>query len=85
MLLLYNSLFLPYISYCGEVWANTYKSKLNALIVLQKRVIRLINNNNNLYSNSTYYNAHLQSYCDRIARVRRVRPEVQLLIYCLPS
>ena len=44
MLLLYNSLFLPYISYCAKVWANIYKSKLNVLTILQKRVIRLIAN-----------------------------------------
>ena len=26
LFMLYNSLFLPYLSYCTEVWANSYKS-----------------------------------------------------------
>ena len=39
---LYCSLVLPYLSYCAEVWGNTYKSSLHSLSVLQKRAIRII-------------------------------------------
>ena len=42
LILLYNSLFLPHLNYCSEVWANTYKTSLNKIVVLQKRVIRII-------------------------------------------
>ena len=42
LFMLYNSLFLPYLSYCAEVWANTYKSRLNPIVVIQKRAIRII-------------------------------------------
>ena len=35
---------LPYLSYCCAIWGNTYISRLNNLIVLQKRAIRLIAN-----------------------------------------
>ena len=44
MSMLYNSIFLPYLSYCAEVWANTYKSKLNTLYITQKKAVRLIHN-----------------------------------------
>ena len=30
---LYYSLFLPYINYCSEIWGNTYKTKLNYIIL----------------------------------------------------
>ena len=38
MLILYHSLFLPYIMYCIEVWGNTYGTNLNCLVLLQKRL-----------------------------------------------
>ena len=36
--LLYFSLFLPYLSYCCEVWGNTYSSNINNIYILQKKV-----------------------------------------------
>ena len=42
MVMLYNTLILPYLSYCCEIWGNTYASRLHNLNLLQKRVIRVI-------------------------------------------
>ena len=39
---LYNSLIVPYLTYCVEVWGNTYKSNLNPLLIKQKRIIRIV-------------------------------------------
>ena len=39
---LYNSFVLPYISYCIEVWGNTFDKYVLPLFRLQKRVITLI-------------------------------------------
>ena len=39
---LYNSFVLPYISYCIEVWVNTFDNNLLPPYRLQKRVIRII-------------------------------------------
>ena len=39
---LYCRFFLPYINYCSEIWGNTYKTKLNSIILIQKKVIRTI-------------------------------------------
>ena len=36
MLILYHSLFLPYITYCIEAWGNTYATNLNCLVLLEK-------------------------------------------------
>ena len=42
--ILYNSLILPYLSYCAEILGNTFKSTLQPLSILQKRAIRIIHN-----------------------------------------
>ena len=42
--LLFCSLVLPYLTYCTEVWGNTYRSSVEPLYRLQKRAIRIINN-----------------------------------------
>ena len=41
ILTLHNTLILPYLSYCNVVWANTYKSKLQPIFILQKRIVRI--------------------------------------------
>ena len=42
LLLLYNTLVLPHLSYCIEIWGNTYESRLREISMLQKRIIRII-------------------------------------------
>ena len=41
---LYCSLVLMYLSCCVEVWGNIYESTLQPLCILQKRVVRIVNN-----------------------------------------
>ncbi|KAL3974187.1 hypothetical protein ACER0C_002548 [Sarotherodon galilaeus] len=40
---LYCSIILPYMTYCVEVWGNTYKTHTYPIYILQKRAIRIIN------------------------------------------
>ena len=42
LLTVYNTLILPHLSYCCEIWGNTYNSRLKELVLLQKRAVRLI-------------------------------------------
>ena len=42
LMLLYNSIILPHLSYCNIVWGNSYSSHLTELKLLQKRAIRII-------------------------------------------
>ena len=37
LFLLYNSLILPYITYCNLVWASSAKTKINSIHLLQKK------------------------------------------------
>ena len=41
--MLYCSFILPYITYCMEVWGNTYKTNTESIFILQKRAIRIVN------------------------------------------
>ena len=41
LVLLYNTLILPYISYCNIVWANCGLTKTNPILLLQKKALRV--------------------------------------------
>ena len=43
-MILYFSLFLPYISYCCEVWGNTYSSNIKMCIYCKKKAVRIVCN-----------------------------------------
>ena len=38
---LYCSLIRPYITYCCEIWGNTYKNRIQPLHTLQKHAMRM--------------------------------------------
>ena len=42
LVLLYNTLVLPYLNYCAVVWGRNYETALKKLLLLQKRAIRII-------------------------------------------
>ena len=41
--MIYCTLVLPYISYCCEIWENTYKTRIQPLYIIQKRAILICN------------------------------------------
>ena len=42
--ILYNAIVLPYLTYCNIVWGNCSSTKINSILLLQKRALRLITN-----------------------------------------
>ena len=40
--MLYNSMCLPYISYCCEIWGNSSAYALNKILLLKKKCIRMV-------------------------------------------
>ena len=40
--MLYCSLYIPYLSYCCEIWGTTYKQSIDCIVKSQKRAIRTI-------------------------------------------
>ena len=81
LLMLYNSLILPYLTYCNTVWANCSATRLNSVLVLQKRpyvsLLRLIIcliqhiclNNLNCYLLMIYTNIMLHSLCFNLTEI----------------
>ena len=49
-MLYYSLIIYPYFYYCNIVWASTYKTNLRRLVILQKRIIRIIN--------KSHFNSH---------------------------
>uniref|UniRef100_A0A8C6NRY6 Reverse transcriptase domain-containing protein n=1 Tax=Nothobranchius furzeri TaxID=105023 RepID=A0A8C6NRY6_NOTFU len=45
LLTLYDSLIVPYLTYCVEIWGSTCKTHTQPLFILHKRALRIINNN----------------------------------------
>ena len=48
LLILYNSLILPYINYCCLVWGFTYQTYVKKIEILQKRIVRIIDSQHRL-------------------------------------
>ena len=44
LLMIYNTLILPYLMYCCELWGNTYNCRIKDIRLLQKRAVRIIDN-----------------------------------------
>ena len=43
LLTLYYSFAFPYFIYCNHVWGNTYQTNLRSLVLVQKKLVRIIN------------------------------------------
>ena len=41
--MLYKSTIPPYLNYCNLVWASSYKTSLQRIVILQKPVTRIVN------------------------------------------
>ena len=55
LLNIYNAFILSTLSYCNSVWANTYPTHLNKLVILQKKAIRICTNSNYMTSSSPLF------------------------------
>ena len=56
LVMLYNSLILPYVSYCNLVWATSAKTKINSIYLLQKKALRICTGSQYLaHTNPLFY------------------------------
>ena len=53
--ILYCSLILPYLTYCVEVWGNTFKTIIKSIYMLQKKAIRIINQSDHIASTNPLF------------------------------
>ena len=42
--MIYNTLILPYLNYCNIAWGNCNKTKLDHILLLQKKAVRICTN-----------------------------------------
>ena len=67
MLTLYCSLFLPYLTYCCEIWGNTYATNVNCIFVIQKKLVRIIHHEGRLaHTNSLFNQVHSLKFHDLV-------------------
>ena len=63
--MLYNTLILPHLYYCSEVWAMTSQTNLNRILKMQKKAIRVISNSHyRAHSKPIFYNLKLLNVFD---------------------
>ena len=55
LLLLYNSLILPALTYGSQVWGSTYPTKLTKLVTLQKKIVRIVDHSDYLAHTSPIF------------------------------
>ena len=59
------SLVLPNLMYCSEIWGNNYKTNIQCIALVQKRVVRLIHGANRLdHTNILFYNSRILKFVD---------------------
>ena len=65
--LLYNTMFLPYINYCSEVWGSSCAKNVNTIFILQKRAVRLIcNTSPRAHTHSFFCNLKILKFEDLV-------------------
>ena len=56
LLVIFNALILPYINYCNIIWGNCGKTKLDHILLLQKKAARICTKSSYLsHSNPLFY------------------------------
>ena len=97
LILLYNSLVLPYLNYCVAIWGANYPSNVKRLKLLQKRAMRIIDKKPYLYpTNSLFIKYNILKFEDIVkeqcimillARIKNTLPNpiLKLFKYQEPS
>ena len=57
MLTLYYSLIYPHLIYATEVWGNSYNTNVNRILVIQKRIVRMISDEDKRQENYSLPNS----------------------------
>ena len=66
---LYNSLFLPHLTYCISCWGGVPSYKLKKIFSIQKRCVRLLFGNEPSYDHAEFYEtcARVRTFSDHMA------------------
>ena len=58
LILLYNALILPHLSYCAIIWGINYESNIRRIKIFQKRAVRIIDKKPFLYPSNGLFIQH---------------------------
>ena len=81
LVLVYNSFFYSHLTYCCHIWGNTFFSNLNKICILQKRALKIINNDSNY---STFYIIHKSLQFHDIVKMNTIKFMFRARINLLP-
>ena len=70
LVLVYNSFFYSHLTYCCHIWGNIFFSNLNKICILQKRALKIINNDSNY---STFYIIHKSLQFHDIVKMNTIK------------
>jgi len=42
LLILYNTMIYPFLTYCNTIWASTYATRLQSIFRIQKKIVRIV-------------------------------------------
>ena len=74
LIMLYNTLVLPYLNYCAVIWGSNYYSNIKKLVMLQKRAVRII-------GKKTYFHPSAPLFIEyKILRVPDIVKEQSIMI-----
>ena len=79
LITLYNTLILPYISYCNMVWGNCCVTKLNQILFLQKKAIRICSNSLYLAHTNPLFH-HLKFL--KVFDINKLQTAIFMFKYC---
>ena len=67
MLMLYNCIVLPHLTYCCELWGNTYMTNLQGIVIIQKKIMRIVHGASyTAHTNMLFYKAKNLKFSDLV-------------------
>ena len=68
LFILYCSLFLPYLTYCAEIWGNTYTSNIHCIFILHhKKIVRIVYGANfKDHTDVIFQDLQILKFCDLV-------------------
>ena len=85
LMLLYNSLILPHLSYCAMVWGRTYETNIKKITLLQKRALRIVDKKPYLYPSNDLFIKHKVLKFKEMVKEQNIMILLALINNTLPS
>ena len=85
LILLYNTMILPHLTYCAVIWGRNYDSNIKRIVLLQKRALRIIDKKPYLYPSNGLFIKHKILKFKDIVREQSIMIVLSYINNALPS